>query len=206
MTKEGLLVNLYEMTKEFENELDAFDAVLNPTWEKNADGEYITEDGEVITPAYREWLLEQRFRALDEMEEDIQVKAENVAVYIKEQLALAEKMKAEEDRLRARRKAKENTAAYLKKYLMNCMEAAHLKKIDMPRAVISRSDGRVSLEIPDENAFIAWAESTDHNDLLKYAKPEPRKDAIKSFIKSAGADAIPEGLTMMTCKPYVTIK
>ena len=171
------------MTNEFENELDAFDAILNPDWEKNADGDFINEDGEVITKSYREWLLEQRFKALDEMEENIHVKAENVAVYIKEQLALAEKMKAEEDRLHARRKAKENTAAYLKKYLMNCMEAAHLKKIDMPRAVISIRNNAESVEISDADRLIRWAQDTDNEFILKYRDPEISRTALKPMLK-----------------------
>jgi len=176
-------MNLYEMTNEFENELDAFDAILNPDWEKNADGDFITEDGEVITPDEYKRLIESRFEALDRMEKDLQVKAENVAVYIKEQLALAEKMKAEEDRLRARRKAKENTAAHLKKYLMDCMEAAHLKKIDMPRAVISIRNNAESVEISDADRLIRWAQDTDNEFILKYRDPEISRTALKPMLK-----------------------
>ena len=198
-------MNLYEMTNEFENELDAFDAILNPDWEKNADGDFITEDGEVITPDEHAELIENRFKVLDKMEENIQIKAENVAVYIKNQLALAEKMKAEEERLRARRKSKENTAAYLKKYLMNCMEAAHLKKIDMPRAVISVRDNPESVEIYNADKFIDWAELNDHDDLLKYSRPEIRKTAVKSFLKESGTNGI-AGLAKLTRTQSVIIK
>jgi hypothetical protein len=177
-------MNLYEMSHDFEMELDAFDALLNPEWDRTEDGDFVTEDGEVITPdEYRE-LIENRFRALDEMEENVRAKAENVACYIKNLLADAETMKAEEEALRTRRKAKENTAARLKDYLMVCMDSACLKKIDMPRAVISVKNNAESVSIPDEKAFINWAREHDRDDLLKFAEPTISKTAVKNCLKN----------------------
>lgn len=195
-------MNLYEMSHDFEAELDAFDALINPDWEKTAEGDYITEDGELITPAQYAEALENRFAALDAMEQDIEKKAENVAVYIKKLLSDAEQIKAEEKQLSARRKAKENTAASLKRYLMNCMGAASRKKIDMPRAYISVSAGRDSVDISDEAKFIRWAQDNNHEDLLKYAQPEIRKSAIKPLLQNG--EKIP--YTALTRTKSVIIK
>lgn len=178
-------MSLFNISREFEMELDAFDALLNPEWDRTEDGDFVTEDGEVITPdEYRE-LIENRFRALDEMEENVRAKAENVACYIKNLLADAETMKAEEEALRTRRKAKENTAARLKDYLMVCMDSASLKKIDMPRAVISVKNNAESVSIPDEKAFINWAREHDRGDLLKFAEPTISKTAVKNCLKNS---------------------
>lgn len=177
-------MNLYEMSHDFEAELDAFDALINPEWERTPDGDYITEDGELITPAQYAEALENRFAALDAMEQDIEKKAENVAVYIKKLLSDAEQIKAEEKSLAARRKAKENTAASLKRYLMNCMTAVNRMKIDKPRAVISVRDNAESVEVSDPLKFIRWAQDNNHEDLLKYSEPEIRKSAIKPLLQN----------------------
>ena len=134
-------------------------------------------------------MIEERFMALDGMEQDIQIKAENVALYIKHLTADINEMKAEEKNLTARRKAKENTAARLKAYLMNCMESANLKKIDRPKAVISIRNNAESVEISDTEKFIKWAHDNDRNDLLKYADPEIRKSAVKPLLQ--GGEKIP---------------
>jgi hypothetical protein len=176
-------MNLYEMTKEFENELDAFDAVLNPDWVQNGNGEFITEDGELITPAEYRQMIENRFAVLDSMEQDVQKKALNVAAYIANMTADIESIKQRERILSTRRKSKENTVQSLKRYLMNCMEAASLKKIDSPELCISVRNNAESVEITDTEKFIEWAQHTDHEDLLKYSAPEIRKSAIKPYLK-----------------------
>lgn len=177
-------MNLYEMSKNFETALDDFDALINPDWVRNEDGDYITDDGEIVTPdEYRE-MIDKQFSVLDGMEQDVEVKAENVAVYIKAILADAEQIKAEERRLAARRKAKENTAARLKAYLMDCMTAVNRNKIDRPRAVISIRNNAESVEILNETAFVEWAQKTDHDEMLKYSAPEIRKSAIKPLLQN----------------------
>lgn len=177
-------MNLYEISANFESELDAFDAILNPDcWEKTEDGSFITEDGELITPAEYCEMIENRFAALDRMEQDVQKKALNVAAYIANKNAEIEAMKQRERTLSARRKSKENTVQSLKRYLMNCMEAASLKKIDSPELCVSVRNNAESVEITDTEKFIEWAQHTDHDDLLKYSAPEIRKSAIKPYLK-----------------------
>ena len=72
----------------------------------------------------------------------------------------------------------------MKKYLMDCMTAAKLKKIDMPRAAISIRNNAEAVEITDESGFIAWAQANDRDDLLKYSAPEIRKTFVKQDLKA----------------------
>ena len=176
-------MNLYQISHGFEEELDAFDALLNNQWAQNEDGDYITEDGEIITPDEFQTMVENRFAALDAMEQDVEKKAENVAAFIKNLNADMVEIETEEKRLHARRKAKENTVKRLKDYLLNCMTAVNRKKIDMPRAVISIRSNAESVSITDPERFIEWAQKNDRDDLLKYADPEIRKSAVKSELK-----------------------
>jgi hypothetical protein len=67
------------------------------------------EDAEDIEQAW--------FDTLEGIEGEFECKAESVAQYIKELNAEAEAIKAEEKKLSARRKAKENAAIRMKDYL-----------------------------------------------------------------------------------------
>ena len=176
--------NLYEMSHDFETELIAFDQLLNPDWDKTPDGDYITEDGEIITPEEYAAMVESRFAELDSMEQDVQRKALNVAAYIANTLTDIETMKQRENTLKARRKAKENTVQALKRYVQNCMDTANLKKIDSPELCVSIRNNAESAEISDISAFIEWAQKNDHDDMLKYAEPEIRKSVIKQALQS----------------------
>lgn len=176
--------NLYEMSHDFEIELIAFDQLLNPDWDKTPDGDYITEDGEIITAEEYAAMVENRFAELDGMEQDVQAKTLNVAAYIANTLADIETMKRRENTLKARRKAKENTVQALKRYVQNCMDAANLKKIDSPELCISIRNNAESVEISDDKKFIDWALDNNRDDLLKYADPEIRKSAVKPLLQS----------------------
>ena len=195
-------MNLYNMSADFAAELDAFDALINPEWERTPDGDYITEDGELITPAeYRE-AIETRFIALTNMETDIEKRAENIAVYIKNLNADIGEMKAEEDNLKTRRRAKENTVSNLKNYLLSCMTSVNRNKIDCPRARISVRNNAESVAVSDPEKFIHWAQENNHEDLLKYSEPEIRKSAIKPLLQ--GGEDIP--YTTLTRTQSVVIK
>jgi hypothetical protein len=172
------------MSHDFEIELIAFDQLLNPDWSKTPDGDYITEDGEIITAEEYAAMVENRFAELDGMEQDVQAKALNVAAYIANTLADIETMKQRENTLKARRKAKENTVQALKRYVQNCMDAANLKKIDSPELCISIRNNAESVEISDDKKFIDWALDNNRDDLLKYADPEIRKSAVKPLLQS----------------------
>lgn len=65
---------------------------------------------------------------LEMLEDDIKTKAENTAKLYKQMQAEAEIIKKEEERLKAKREAKENAAKRLKEYL-----EFELKKANMPK-------------------------------------------------------------------------
>lgn len=179
------MATLYEMTREFEDLFEQFEAIENMEFTPDGNGGYVDDDGEPVDPAAaREEMKQAWFDTLDGMEYDIQNKAEALAIYIKGISAEADIIKAEEARLRSRRQSKEKTAENLKKYLMDCMDATKLKKIDMPRAAISIRRNAESVEITDEAKFIEWAQKNERDDLLKYSAPEIRRSFVKQDLKA----------------------
>lgn len=109
-------------------------------------------------------------------------KADAVACMIKNLLAEAEAIKAEADNLKARYKAKENRAEWLKNYLSACLQRSNIPKLETARNVLSFRKSE-PVTFADENAFIAWAQS-NRDDLLNYGKPTVNKTAIKKAIES----------------------
>lgn len=177
--------SLYEMTQEFQFLFDQYEAIGDMEFFPNGNGGFTDDDGKAVDPAAaREEMTQAWFDTLEGMELEIQDKAEAVAMYIKNIAAEADSIKSEEARLRTRRQAKEKTVERMKKYLMECMEAAKLKKIDMPRAVISIRNNPESVEITDEAKFIGWAQENGRDDLLKYSLPEIRKTFVKQDLKA----------------------
>ena len=132
--------------------------------------------------------LRERYRAawfdtLTAIEEEFDVKAENVAVYIKSLNAEIKALKAEEDALKRRRMAFEKSVERLKGYLLGSMHTVGRLKIDMPRAKLSVRKNAESLVVDDDLRFIEWAQS--HNDsLLKYSLPEIRKTDAKKLVQA----------------------
>lgn len=129
-------------------------------------------------------MTEAWFDTLDGIEQEIQAKAEAVGIYIKNLKAEEDALKAEEEQLYLRRKAKENAVKRMKQYLIDCLESARLSKVDMPRAAISIRNNAESVNILDESKFIEWAEKSDHDDLLKYHEPEIKKTPVKALLKA----------------------
>lgn len=163
---------LYELTSEFESLFNRFEEI--------SDYDYSFEDDpeEMQRQMQQAW-----FDTLEGMELEIQEKTEAVAVYIKNITAEAKALKAEEDKLTARRRAKENSAAQLKQYLMDCMNAAKLSKIDMPKAVVSIRNNAESVNIKNESDFIDWAQK-NNDELLRYRAPEINKTAVKAALRN----------------------
>lgn len=126
------------------------------------------------------------FDTLDALETEFNDKAENVALYVKELLARADAMRAEERRLSDRRKACEHRAARLKDYLQHSMTQMRLKKVDGVRACISIRNNPQSLQIADEAALVKQLQASDHDDLLRYELPELQKTKIKAYLQDGG--------------------
>lgn len=165
-------MKLYELSEQFAELFDRFDEI----------NEYTPEDGG-DPEAAREMLRCAWFDTLTAIEDEFDVKAENVACYIKSMNAEIKAMKEEESALRRRRQAFENSVERLKGYLLGTMNAIGRNKIDMPRARLSIRKNAESLVIDDELRFIEWAQS-NNDDLLKYSLPEIRKTDTKKMIQS----------------------
>ncbi len=133
---------------------------------------------------------------IDELKYLLKDKIENVACYVKNELADAEALRAEELALAARRRLKERKAERLKEYMKACMESAGIKKVDMPRAVVSvRTSKRV--EVTDESALKRCAPMC--------FKPQPDKldkALLKKIMKEGGAV---DGAELVE-SPYVILK
>ena len=195
-------MKLYEMSADFADLFDNYDAIVNIEFTPDGKGGFVDDDGNPVDPEERRKEMQQAwFDTLDGMEQELVRKAENVAVYIKAMEAEAKSLKAEEDKLKARRQAKENTAKRMREYLMGCMKQANISKIDEPRAVISLRNNPESVEISDENEFISWA-NEEHDDFLRFKAPEINKTAVKNALKS-GAE-IP--FASLTRSQSLTIK
>ena len=194
-------MKLYEMSADFSELFDNYDAIVNMEFTPDGKGGFLDDDGNPVDPEERRREMQQAwFDTLDGMEQELVRKAENVAVYIKNMEAEAKTLKAEEDKLKARRQAKENAAKRMREYLMDCMKQANISKIDEPRAVISLRNNPESVEISDETEFIGWA--ADHDEYLRYKAPEINKTAVKNALKS-GAE-IP--FAALTRSQSLTIK
>ena len=172
------------MSADFSELFDNYDAIVNIEFTPDGKGGFMDDDGNPVDPEERRKEMQQAwFDTLDGMEQELVRKAENVAVYIKNVESEAKTLKAEEDKLKARRQAKENTAKRMREYLMDCMKQANISKIDEPRAVISLRNNPESVEISDENEFISWA-NEEHDDFLRFKAPEINKTAVKNALKS----------------------
>lgn len=182
-------MSLFEITDNFSELFEQFDAISEYEFPQNEKGDYVDDDGNVISDvaAAREEMLQAWFDTLTGIEEEWGLKAENVAVYIKSLAAEAAAMKAEESKLKVRRISKENSVERLKRYLMDCMDKINVKKFDMVRANISIRNNAESVEILNDIALINWAQKNNHEDLLKYTLPEIRKSDVKKLLQN-GAD------------------
>lgn len=127
---------------------------------------------------------------LEAIEEEIEIKADNIACILKSLEAEATALKAEETKLAERRKAKERTYDRLKQYLSDTLQAIGLYKMESARNKISFRKSE-AVEVAD--GFIEWAKE-NREDLLTYAQPNANLTAIKNLLKDgeevAGAQLI----------------
>ena len=124
-------------------------------------------DGE-LTPE-----LEQQ---LDEITGELERKAESIALLIREASAEAEAFKAEEQRLRDRRRAAESRAESLKRYLLSGLKAAGVQRVkgELVSLTVTRN-GRPSIRWDGEPGkipaqFARVKTELDSNAVLDYLK------------------------------------
>lgn len=107
-------------------------------------------------------------------------------------------LKAEEDRVKARRMALERKETALKEYLKNALEMMGERKVKTPLVTVSIRKNPDSVQLTPQ--FVQWAATAGRDDLLRYREPEPDKRKILEALKAG--DKLPamivhsEGVTV----------
>lgn len=120
---------------------------------------------------------------LEAVEGEFDIKAENIACFIKELNGEVDMLAAELNSLKARKAAKEKLVARLKDMLGDNMQATGIKKIDRPRAKLSLRNNAQSVAFEKESAFIEWAKA-NNCDFLRFKEPEISKTAVKNALQN----------------------
>jgi hypothetical protein len=111
----------------------------------------------------------------------------------REALSLEEAVKILQDRLAIRQARFANRRGAIRKYLMQLMEAARLKKVERPAATVSIAAGRPKVVITDESLI--------YEDFVRITR-EPDKDKIAKALK--GGEIIP-GATLSNSEQVLRI-
>lgn len=113
---------------------------------------------------------------LDSLTGELEVKATNVAMFVRNLEATAAAIKDAESQMAARRKAMENRAKRVKQYLKDCMATAGISKIEHPMLALSIRKNPPSVEILDDRQIPAeyWV-----------TPPPPEKQISKTLIMQA---------------------
>lgn len=141
-------------------------------------------DGVVVDPVTGE------VAGLDELyaiEGELNEKVEGIANYIKELVTMSAAMKQEEKNLAERRKAIENRVSKLQDYIVYQLSAVGKTKVETATAAVTLRKSK-SVDIPDEAAFVKWAEMSGLDSLISQ-KTTANKTEIKKAIE-AGMDIV----------------
>lgn len=116
----------------------------------------------------------------DTLAEEKEHKLENLACYYKALTAEATAIKAEEAALAERRKAKENRAESIKKFLASVLNG---EKFETARCSISYRKTEAT-EITDLSTAVAWLTEHGHTECIKQKEPEVSKTEVKKLLKA----------------------
>lgn len=117
---------------------------------------------------------------LDALQMEREQKLEGVALWIKDLKAEAEAVKAEADRLTARKKAVENKIDGLKQWLLYALNGEKLKT---PRCNVYQTHSQ-KVVIDDEKALVDMLMSSPFGEkFLRMKEPEIDKNALKDSLK-----------------------
>ena len=149
-------MKLYEIAAEYDRFIEAVENGEIPE-------EAVADTLESITSVYEE-------------------KVDNIGCLIKNLIAEAAAIKAEEDSLKERRMRKEKRAEQLKTYLADVLTRSGVAKFETARNKMTfrRSE---SVAVENESAFIEWAQK--NNDVfLTYKAPTINKTEVKKALAS----------------------
>ena len=179
-------MKLYEYAETFAQLFDSFDAIADFEPDTNEDGQYIDDDGRIIPDldAYRADMQMAWFDTLEGIEGEFDIKAENIACYIKQLEGDLELLKKQKAAFERRRRAKENQLEGIKKYLLECMQKTKRQKLETERAVITVRNNAESVQFFSEVEFIRMCMNGGLEDYLRYKTPEINRTAVKSALKS----------------------
>lgn len=179
-------MKLYDYAGAFAEMFDSFDAICSYEPKSNELGEFVDDDGNVISDpdAYIEEQKETWFKMLVGIEEDFEIKAENIAAYIKSLNAEINDLKDEEKSLKRRRQVKERQSEWLKKYLLSNMQTIGRTKIDRPMVKLSIRNNAESAQFEKERHFIRMCIEQGLDTYLRYQEPEINKTAVKKALQS----------------------
>ena len=117
---------------------------------------------------------------LDALQMERETKLEGVALWIKDLRAEADAVKAEADKLTARKKALDNKIDGIKAWLLGALAGEKLKTA---RCNVYQTHSQ-KVSVPDEAGLISYLSKTDSPELfLRYKDPELKKDEIKKALK-----------------------
>lgn len=135
--------------------------------------------------------------AWETAQEDLTIKLENCCKYIKNEEALIAGLKEEEERLNARRKAKENAIKRLKALMQDAMTAAGEKKIQCGTFTTFIQNNAPSVVVDEQ-----YIENIPE-EYLRIKEPEIDKKKLLEDLKS-GKDL--EGLAHLEIKQSLRIR
>jgi hypothetical protein len=150
--------------------------------------EWLDESGGEITPEIEDLLAEA--------EGDFTTKAERVALYIRSLDAEAEAIKAEEARLAARRKVRENGAERLKGYLHRWIEAAGRDSVKTPliTAAIQTNPPKVECDLQEGDLVELGANGLSYVKSTEVITISLDKKAILADHKAGTLQGLPAGI------------
>lgn len=119
------------------------------------------------------------YEAFAQLQMDRETKIENMALWIKNLTAEAKAIKEEMDNLQKRRKAAENRAEGLKRYLS---EALVGEKFQTARCAISYRKS-TALEVDDVSAAADWLDCNGHPECVAYSAPTLDKRSVAELVK-----------------------
>lgn len=179
-------MKLYDYAEQFAELFDSLDAIADYIPEQDENGQYIDDDGNIISDvdSYKSDMQTAWFDTLDGIEGEFDIKAENIACYIKQLSGDVELLKKEKASIDRRKKAKENQLESMKRYLLECMKKTKRLKIETPKAKISVKNNQETSRFENEKAFIKMCMEKNLEEYLRYKDPEINKTAVKNALRS----------------------